>query len=95
LFFSPYPNPSPKERGFRKLLLKQKRLPLFGGRRSFGLFLCFTPYDYLPPCFTPVVVIVVIMALLLFIYNACKVTGIFFNKQGLIKILSKYKKTDG
>jgi hypothetical protein len=53
------------------LNIKQKRLPLCGGRRSFGFYV-FTPYDYLPPCFIPVVVIVVIMVLLLVILSAVK-----------------------
>ena len=60
--------------------LNKERLPLFGGRRSFGFYV-FTPYDYLPPGFMPVVAVVVIMVLLLIIYNACKVSRLFFNKQ--------------
>jgi hypothetical protein len=51
-------------------VLKEKRLPLFGGRRSFGFYV-FTPYDYLPPG-TPVVVVVVVVVQLLIIFNADK-----------------------
>jgi hypothetical protein len=40
------------------MVIKTKRLPLFGGRRSCGFYV-FTPYDYLPPDLTPVVVVVV------------------------------------
>jgi hypothetical protein len=64
-------------------MLKQKSLPLFGGRLSFGL-LCFTPYDYLPLGIVPVVVDVVVVVLLLIIYNVCKVSRYFLNKQGLL-----------
>lgn len=52
------------------LSCKQKRLPRFGGRRSFGFYF-FTPYDYLPPDI-PVVEIVVVMVQLLFIFNGGK-----------------------
>jgi hypothetical protein len=49
-------------------MLKQKRLPLCGGRRSCGFILClFTPYDYLPLWLLPVVVIVVMVVLLIVI----------------------------
>jgi hypothetical protein len=66
-------------------MLKNKKPSSFGGRLSFGL-LCFTPYDYLPPGFFPVVVDVVVVVLLLIIYNVCKVSRYFLNKQMLLKI---------
>lgn len=47
------------------------------------IFYVFTPYDYLPPRFMPVVIIVVIMVLLIVIYNVCKVSRLFSNTQGL------------
>jgi hypothetical protein len=52
----------------RVRLFKQKSLPLCGGRLSFGFFLCFTPYDYLPPVTLPMVIIDVIMVLLSIIF---------------------------
>jgi hypothetical protein len=42
------------------MLLNKKRLPLFGGRRPVGFYVFYT-IRYLPPCFTPVAVVVVVV----------------------------------
>jgi len=47
---------------FISCVINKNAFLFVGGRRSFGFFfMFFTPYDYLPPSFMPVVIIVVIM----------------------------------
>jgi hypothetical protein len=59
--------------------IKSKRLPRFGGRRSFG-FMFFIPCDYLPQDITPVVDVVVMVLFIIIVYAVKKRDYFLINK---------------